>query len=91
MKPSNVLIDSEFNAYLADFGLARLFDHNEMAPTMTCEVTPRYIAPETSESGRFTAKSDVHGFGVLALGVACGRRPREPKLPHSDSILLDWV
>lgn len=34
VKPINVLLDSEFNAYLADLGLARLFDHNEMAPTM---------------------------------------------------------
>ncbi|GLJ39211.1 hypothetical protein SUGI_0799950 [Cryptomeria japonica] len=89
LKASNVMLDSEYNARLGDFGLARLIEHDKNSYTTTAVAgTPGYIAPECFHTGRATIESDVFSFGAVALEVACGRRPRmESQQIH----LVDWV
>uniref|UniRef100_A0A6N2N5E3 Protein kinase domain-containing protein n=1 Tax=Salix viminalis TaxID=40686 RepID=A0A6N2N5E3_SALVM len=77
IKASNIMLDSDFNAKLGDFGLARTIIRNEQTHHSTKELagTPGYMAPESILTGRATAETDVYAFGVLVLEVACGRKP----------------
>ncbi|KAH7665056.1 Non-specific serine/threonine protein kinase protein [Dioscorea alata] len=93
IKASNVLLDSEFNARLGDFGLARLYDHGTDFQTTHVMGTMGYLAPELARRGKATTSSDVYAFGVFLLEVACGRRPIEPNvdLNGEDVVLVEWV
>ncbi|TKY59429.1 L-type lectin-domain containing receptor kinase IX.1 [Spatholobus suberectus] len=52
IKSSNIMLDSEFNAKLGDFGLARFVDHAKGAQTTALAGTMGYMAPECATSGR---------------------------------------
>ncbi|XP_057844520.1 L-type lectin-domain containing receptor kinase SIT2-like [Cryptomeria japonica] len=91
IKSSNVLLDSELRGKLGDFGLARLYSHDENSRTTHVVGTPGYIAPDLISTGKATSSTDVFSFGVLLLEVACGRRPVDPLLDPYQIILLDWV
>eukprot|EP00262_Sarcandra_glabra_P014679 TRINITY_DN433_c0_g1_i1.p1 TRINITY_DN433_c0_g1~~TRINITY_DN433_c0_g1_i1.p1 ORF type:complete len:720 (-),score=38.46 TRINITY_DN433_c0_g1_i1:107-2149(-) len=91
LKASNVLLDSEYNARLGDFGLARALD-NEKTSYAELEGVPGtmgYIAPECFHTGKATRESDVYGFGAVVLEVVCGRRPRVDIAKFQ--FLVDWV
>lgn len=90
VKASNIMVDSEYNARLGDFGLARLIEHDRRSFTATGLVgTMGYIAPECFHTGRPTVESDVFSFGVVALEVTCGRPPTF-RTPESFD-LIGWV
>lgn len=73
VKPSNVMLDADFNPRLGDFGLARLLKNTQGVTTMVAG-TLGYMAPEVSYTGKATTESDVYSFGVVALEVVCGKR-----------------
>ncbi|KZV58216.1 Kinase [Dorcoceras hygrometricum] len=76
IKTCNILLDSEFNAKLGDFGLAEVYRHSFRARDATVPAgTMGYLAPEYAFSGVPTVKTDVYSFGVVVLEVATGRRP----------------
>ncbi|XP_016489150.1 putative L-type lectin-domain containing receptor kinase S.5 isoform X1 [Nicotiana tabacum] len=77
IKASNIMLDSELNARLGDFGLARTVQVSGMTHHSTKEIagTLGYMAPESFLIGRATVETDVFAFGVLILEVACGRKP----------------
>ncbi|KAK4729896.1 hypothetical protein R3W88_022884 [Solanum pinnatisectum] len=75
IKPNNVMLDTEYNAHLGDFGLARLLQNENFVTTMVAG-TPGYLAPEVSYTGRATPESDVYSFGMVVLEVVCGRRSK---------------
>ncbi|CAN0879172.1 L-type lectin-domain containing receptor kinase IV.1 [Linum grandiflorum] len=91
VKASNVMIDSEWNGRLGDFGLARLYDHGSDPRTTYVAGTPGYLAPEQVRTGKATTSSDVYAFGAFLLEVACGRRPIDSEKPTGQVILVDWV
>ncbi|CAI0406645.1 unnamed protein product [Linum tenue] len=88
IKASNIMLDSEFNAKLGDFGLARTIKQaDNLAGTLG------YMAPEIFLTGRATLESDVYAFGILVLEVCCGRRPGgqlDQDGGYASSI-LNWV
>ncbi|XP_027159064.1 L-type lectin-domain containing receptor kinase IV.1-like [Coffea eugenioides] len=91
VKASNVLLDSELNGRLGDFGLAKLYDHGTDPQTTHVVGTLGYLAPEHTRTGKATTRTDVYAFGAFLLEVVCGRRPIEPHPPTEDAILVDWV
>ncbi|MQL73862.1 hypothetical protein Taro_006198 [Colocasia esculenta] len=91
VKPSNVMLDANFNAKLGDFGLARLVDHGRGPETTVPAGTMGYLAPECATTGKTSKESDVYSFGVVALEIACGRRPFEPAAEKGRVGLVEWV
>lgn len=91
IKASNVLLDSELNGKLGDFGLARLCEHGSNPGTTRIVGTLGYLAPELPRTGKATSGSDVYAFGALLLEVVCARRPIEPKALPEELVLVDWV
>ncbi|XP_030958859.1 L-type lectin-domain containing receptor kinase IX.1-like [Quercus lobata] len=91
IKSSNIMLDSNFNAKLGDFGLARLVDPELGSQTTVLAGTMGYLAPECVTTGRASKESDVYSFGVVSLEIACGRKPVEPQAEPSKVRLVEWV
>ncbi|WRX16635.1 Protein kinase domain - like 10 [Theobroma cacao] len=91
IKSSNVLLDSDFNAKLGDFGLARLVDHAKGSQTTVLAGTVGYLAPECHIAGKASRQSDVYSFGVVALEIACGKKPIDPKAGEGKVNLVERV
>lgn len=91
IKSSNVMLDSDFNAKLGDFGLARLVDHAIGSQTTVLAGTMGYLAPECATTGRASKESDVFSFGIVALEIACGRRPFNPNVEEDKMVMVEWV
>lgn len=91
IKSSNIMLDSNFNAKLGDFGLARLVDHDLGSQTTVLAGTMGYLAPECVTTGKASKESDVYSFGMVALEIACGRRPVELRAELSKVRLAEWV
>ncbi|KAF8014703.1 hypothetical protein BT93_H0496 [Corymbia citriodora subsp. variegata] len=91
IKCSNIILDSEFNAKLGDFGLARLVDRAKGSRTTILAGTIGYIDPAFVYSGRTNKASDVYSFGVVLLEIACGTKVVEPRAVEDQVHLVDWV
>ncbi|MCS7305298.1 MAG: protein kinase [Thermoguttaceae bacterium] len=63
IKPGNLLLDAEGRVWVADFGLAKLLDQEELTRSGDVVGTLRYMAPEQWE-GRADARTDVYGLGL---------------------------
>ncbi|KAL3515456.1 hypothetical protein ACH5RR_022358 [Cinchona calisaya] len=91
IKSSNIMLDSSFNAKLGDFGLARLVDHEKGSQTTVLAGTMGYMAPECVITGKANKESDVYSFGMVALEIACGRRPINARAEEDQVRTVEWV
>ncbi|OIT00228.1 l-type lectin-domain containing receptor kinase ix.1 [Nicotiana attenuata] len=92
IKSSNIMLDSNFNAKLGDFGLARLVDHEKGSQTTVLAGTMGYMAPECATTGKASKETDVYSFGIVALEIACGRRPIDRKAESDRQVnIVEWV
>jgi serine/threonine-protein kinase len=75
VKPSNVLLDGEGTAALADFGLARGADSTRLTAEGQLLGTPYYLAPELIEGREATRLSDVYALGCVLYECLVGQPP----------------
>ncbi|KAL2936335.1 hypothetical protein RDABS01_028443 [Bienertia sinuspersici] len=91
IKASNVLLDSEFRAKVADFGFAKLVPDGATHVTTRVKGTLGYLAPEYAMLGKASESCDVYSYGILVLEIATGRRALQKLNPTSNRSITDWA
>ncbi|KAJ3671113.1 hypothetical protein LUZ60_008539 [Juncus effusus] len=91
-KTSNILLDTDYNAKLSDFGLAKDGPEGDKTHVSTRVMgTYGYAAPEYVMTGHLTSKSDVYSFGVVLLEMMTGRRSMDKNRPNGEHNLVEWA
>ncbi|KAJ7549619.1 hypothetical protein O6H91_07G060400 [Diphasiastrum complanatum] len=90
VKSNNILLDSNYEARIADFGLAKILEgyNKELSMSMIAG-TYGYIAPEYVNTWKVREKSDIYSFGVVLLELATGKRhlSAEYRCDHKKKLL----
>ncbi|KAL3642495.1 putative serine/threonine-protein kinase pbl10 [Castilleja foliolosa] len=90
-KTSNILLDSNYNPKLSDFGLARDGPTDDKSHVSTRVMgTYGYAAPEYLSTGHLTARSDVYSFGVVLLEILAGKKAIDKNRPTGEHNLIEW-
>ncbi len=76
LKPQNVIVDTEGEALVTDFGIARA-GVSEITQTGSVMGTPHYLSPEQAQGFDVTAVSDLYSIGVILYEALTGRVPFE--------------
>ncbi|XP_038880389.1 probable serine/threonine-protein kinase PBL16 isoform X1 [Benincasa hispida] len=91
-KTSNILLDSDYNPKLSDFGLAKDGPVGDKSHVSTRIMgTYGYAAPEYILTGHLTPRSDVYSFGVVLLELLTGRKSLDKLRPAREQNLTDWA
>ncbi|VFQ88529.1 unnamed protein product [Cuscuta campestris] len=91
VKSNNILLDGDFGARVADFGVAKVVERNDKGTKLMSGIAGScgYIAPEYAYTLRVNEKSDIYSFGVVILELVTGRLPTDPEFGEKD--LAKWV
>ncbi len=83
LKPSNVLIDTQDDCYLTDFGIAKMVEGTMGLTGSAVLGTPHYMAPEQSQSLEVDQRSDVYAMGVIIYEMVTGQLPFDADTPFA--------
>jgi len=75
LKLQNILLDEKQNAFLADFGIARIADTTRLTQTGQVAGTPMYMSPEQARGLTVDFRSDIYSFGVMTYLMVTGYYP----------------
>ncbi|WJX49568.1 Receptor protein-tyrosine kinase cepr2 [Trifolium repens] len=89
IKSSNILLDEDYEAKIADFGVARFAEKSQM-DCSSFAGTHGYIAPELAYTTEITEKCDVYSFGIVLLELVSGREAVEEEYGEAKDIVY-WV
>ncbi|MFN2189640.1 MAG: protein kinase domain-containing protein, partial [Candidatus Promineifilaceae bacterium] len=82
LKPSNILFDSYGDAFLADFGIARLTESTVTLTGQAVVGTPAYMSPEQIHGDKeIDGRSDIYALGVICFEMLTGQRPYQDTTP----------
>ncbi|CAM6057704.1 unnamed protein product, partial [Sphagnum tenellum] len=90
IKASNILLNNNLSAKIADFGLARLFSDDQSQLFTQVAGTIGYMSPEYATLGQLSTKVDVYSFGVLLLEIISGRKAILQNAT-SNMYLVEWA
>ncbi|KAI5430015.1 hypothetical protein KIW84_034551 [Lathyrus oleraceus] len=100
IKPQNILLDSNFQPKLADFGLSKLKTRNKVDDNSTISMvrgTRGYMAPEWIFNLPITSKVDIYSYGIVVLEMITGKNPTMMNIEGDDGevayngSLITWV
>ncbi len=81
LKPGNILFDESNNAFISDFGIAKLA-HSSIKLTGSGIIgTPTYMSPEQAQGDEVDGRSDIYSLGVILFEMLCGKTPFEATTP----------
>lgn len=86
-----MLVDSDFQAQVADFGFAKLIPDGATHVTTRVKGTLGYLAPEYAMLGKASESCDVYSFGILLLELASGKKPIEKLSSTMKRTVTDWA
>lgn len=92
LKPSNILLDDTGNAYLTDFGLAKLVENSlELTKTGNIVGTPIYMSPEQLRGEAVDHRSDIYSMGVILYHMLVGHPPFESSESNMVSVIYQHL
>lgn len=90
LKPGNILFDEEGDAYLSDFGIAKMLagDTESLTGTGALIGTPAYMSPEQVQALReLDGRSDVYSLGIIYYEMLAGRTPYQADTPMGTAMM----
>lgn len=79
LKPGNIMLDEAGNAYLSDFGIARVMGSDLTGSAIIG--TPAYMSPEQANGTQIDGRSDIYSLGVVLFELITGREPYQAETP----------
>ncbi len=84
VKTSNILMDNDSNAFLTDFGLARLAYSGDSTLSRDMLIgSPQYISPEQAKGEPIDVRSDIYSFGIVLFEMFTGQVPFSGETPYA--------
>jgi serine/threonine protein kinase len=91
VKASNILLDDDFGAKVADFGLSKLVEGGASHISTAIKGTPGYLDPEYYFNSQLTEKSDVYSYGVVLLELISSEQAVDLSNPIEQNLALRVV
>lgn len=91
LKSTNILLDSNYEAKLSDYGLGKFLPLLDNYGLTKFHNAVGYVAPELAQSLRLSDKCDVYSFGVILLELVTGRKPVESPTSNEVVVLCEYV
>ncbi|CAI7867962.1 unnamed protein product [Closterium sp. NIES-53] len=89
IKPANILITTDMQAKLADFGFVRVEEGSLVGSTRVVG-TPGFVDPDYARTAKATTTADVYSFGVVILVVLTGRGIQQ-QVNNEPEHILQWL